>query len=98
MMKSHSWDELNDGSKDYFDSAGLIPDSEIEEDIDDKRSQRRRLTELRRRTEERLDWRRTYGDLQFDELDRFDDLDDSAGFGRRLRVDEPSDPYDSDEH
>ena len=29
----------------------------------------RRLTELRRRTEERLDWKRMYGELQFDDLD-----------------------------
>ncbi|MGM0633270.1 MAG: hypothetical protein ACQETO_08845 [Pseudomonadota bacterium] len=97
MMKSHAWDELNDSAKDYFDSAGLIPDSGVAEDVDDKRSQRRRLTELRRRTEERLDWKRAYGDLQFDDLDHFDETDDDRHFGGRYRFEDSADPGNPDE-
>jgi hypothetical protein len=75
-MKSHTWDELNDSAKDFFDSVGFIPENDFEEDANDKRQQRRRLTEMRRRTEERLDWKRMYGEMQFDDLDHYDDFDD----------------------
>jgi hypothetical protein len=68
-MKGHPWDELTDSSKDYFDGAGFVPEAEFDEEPVDKHVQRRRLTELRRRTEERLDWKRMYGDLQFDDAD-----------------------------
>lgn len=68
-MKSHPWDELNDSSKDFFDAGGFVPEAEFDEEPQDKHMQRRRLTELRRRTEERLDWKRMYGDLQFDDMD-----------------------------
>lgn len=82
MMKSHSWDELNDSAKDFFDSTGLLNDSDFEEDSGDRHAQRRRLTELRRRAEERLEWKRLYGELQFDDLDsdHDEDLRDS-GYG-----------------
>ena len=87
-MKGHQWDDITDGSKDFFDSGAFIPEAEIEDDATDKRVHKRRLTELRRRTEERLDWKRMYGDLQFDDdvdvrfsvnhdLDDFSDLDES---------------------
>lgn len=98
MMKSHPWDELNDGARDFFDSVGMVPESGVEEDINDKRLQRRRLTELRRRAEERLDWKRTYGDLQFDDLDHFDEFGDEHGFGRQYRFEDLGDPGDFDEH
>lgn len=75
-MKSHSWDDLNDSAKDFFDSAGLINDNNFDEHGHDRHAQRRRLTELRRRAEERLDWKRLYGDFQFDDLDQ----DEAAGF------------------
>lgn len=68
-MKGHSWDELNEGSKDFFDAGGFLPESEFVDEPQDKHGQRRRLTEMRRRTEERLDWKRMYGDLQFDDMD-----------------------------
>lgn len=68
-MKSHPWDELNDNAKDFFDSGAFMPDAEFDEEPQDKHGQRRRLTELRRRTEERLDWKRMYGDLQFDDME-----------------------------
>ncbi|MEX1197568.1 MAG: hypothetical protein WEB57_06885 [Pseudohongiellaceae bacterium] len=98
MMKSHSWDELNDSARDFFDSIGMLPESGVEEDINDKRLQRRRLTELRRRTEERLDWRRAYGDLQFDDLDHLEGYDDGPGFSRQYHFDELSDSSEFDEH
>lgn len=65
-MKSHQWDDIADSSKDFFDSTAFMPESDFDES-NDKRVQKRRLTELRRRTEERLDWKRMYGELQFDE-------------------------------
>ncbi|GEM_PF-178569 len=93
LMKSHPWDELNDSSKDYFDSGSFVPEAEFEEEPMDKHMQRRRLTELRRRTEERLDWKRMYGDMQFDDIEDEDD--------ERLMKDDFSraadDYYDSDE-
>jgi hypothetical protein len=86
-MKSHQWDDIADTAKDFFDSGAFIPEAEIEEP-NDKHGHKRRLTELRRRTEERLDWKRMYGDLRFDDdgsdlnfkdnyaSDDYDDLDD----------------------
>lgn len=98
-MKSHPWDDLNDSARDFFDSIGLLQEPEAEEEVDDKRLQRRRLTELRRRAEERLDWKRTYGDLQFDDLDDFDAfLEHGRGFEQQYRFDDPDDPVRFDEH
>ena len=77
-MKGHQWDDIADSSKDFFDSGAFIPEAEIEDEATDKRLQKRRLTELRRRTEERLDWKRMYGDLQFD--DTVDDVRYSANY------------------
>lgn len=68
-MKSHPWEELTDGSKDFFDAGSFTPEAEFDDEPLDKNTQRRRLTDLRRSTEERLDWKRMYGDLQFDEMD-----------------------------
>lgn len=65
-MKSHQWDDIADTSKDFFDSAAFMPETELEEPSD-KRLDKRRLTEMRRKTEERLDWKRMYGDFQFDD-------------------------------
>ncbi len=87
-MKSHQWDDITDASKDFFDSGAFIQEAEMEEPAQDKHMNKRRLTELRRKTEERLDWKRMYGDMQFDddgdemnlkdsyEVDNFDDFDD----------------------
>lgn len=97
MMKSHSWDEPGDSGRDFFDPIGMVPDFELEEEITDKRMQRRRLTELRRRTEERLDWKRTCGDLQYDDLDRFEDLETGPGFKRNYRFESFEDSRDCDE-
>jgi hypothetical protein len=78
-MKSHQWDDITDSSKDFFDSVAFIPEPETEDEATDKRVQKRRLTELRRRTEERLDWKRMHGDLQFD--DNGDEIRYSVGNG-----------------
>lgn len=93
-MKSHQWDDIADNSKDFFDSVGFIPETETEDDATDKRVQKRRLTEMRRRTEERLDWKRMYGELQFD------DYDDSVNPGRHnYDLDDFNDMDDTlDEH
>ena len=83
-MKSHPWDELTDSSKDFFDAGGFTSESDFDDEPLDKNTQRRRLTDLRRRTEERLDWKRMYGELQFDDMD-----DD-----RLLRDSDEGDYYD----
>lgn len=87
-MKSHTWDELNYSAKDFFDSTGFLPENDFEEDANDKRQQRRRLTEMRRRTEERLDWKRMSGEMQFDDLDYYDDLDDLDNVTGRRNLEE----------
>lgn len=71
-MKSHQWEDIGDASKDFFDSVGYMHETESEEPSD-KRVNKRRITELRRKTEERLDWKRMSGDLEFDEDDNDDD-------------------------
>lgn len=91
-MKSHQWDDIADASKDFFDSGAFMPETEIEEPAHDKHMNKRRLTELRRKTEERLDWKRMYGDMQFD-----DDGDD-AHFKDSDEVDYVDDFEDVDEH
>lgn len=78
-MKSHPWDELNDSSKDYFDATGFTSEAEFDEEPQGKHLQRRRLTELRRRAEERLDWKRMYGDLELDSADEHNLLRGNAG-------------------
>lgn len=77
-MKSHPWDELNDSSKDYFDATGFASEADFDEEPQGKHQQRRRLTELRRRAEERLDWKRMYGDLELDGTDELHFLRDDA--------------------
>ncbi|MDX1490633.1 MAG: hypothetical protein R3332_05065 [Pseudohongiellaceae bacterium] len=76
-MKSHQWENIGDVSKDFFDSVGYS-DSEAEiEEASEKRLNKRRLTELRRRAEERLDWKRMSKEMDFD-----DDSDDDEYFRR----------------
>lgn len=91
-MKSHQWDDIADASKDFFDSGAFLPETEMEEPANDKHMSKRRLTELRRKTEERLDWKRMYGDMQFD-----DDGDDMH-FKDSVEVDYSEDFDDIDEH
>ena len=59
-MKGRSWDDFSDSAKDYLD-AGMLADTEFEDEPETKHGQRR--------TEERLDLKRMYGELQFDDLD-----------------------------
>ena len=86
-MKGQPWDDFSDSAKDFFDANGFLPEADFDEDASDKRSQRRRLTELRRRTEERLDWKRMYGELQFDDLDSFDEFSELDGNAYRFEGD-----------
>ncbi|MEX0617584.1 MAG: hypothetical protein WDZ76_04235 [Pseudohongiellaceae bacterium] len=67
-MKEQHWDDIGDSSREYFDSVAVLQD--VEPDPLGKRLQKQRLTELRRRTEERLDWKRIAGDYEFDDLDQ----------------------------
>lgn len=64
-MKEEHWDEGEDGAKEFFDSVGALQHHELDEQAE-KRLRKQRITELRRRAEERLDWKRISGDFDFD--------------------------------
>ena len=79
-MKEQKWDDSFEDSKDFVEAAVLLPEEEEEEELGIKpSSDKSRVTELRRRIEERLDSKRI--DLEFDyddELDELDELDEYA--------------------
>lgn len=80
-MRGHPWDEMGDNARDFLDPLGHAADAEFDEDTPgDRHQQRRRLTELRRRAEERLDWKRMYGAGYFGDLDSLDEGLDEEGF------------------
>lgn len=69
-MKEQKWEKKSASSQEFFDSVALMND-DIGEIKSGKASQNRRMTELRRRIEERHDSRRIARqfDYEFDELD-----------------------------
>ena len=81
-MKEQKWDDSFEDSKDFVEVTVLLPEEEEEEELRVKpSSDKSRVTELRRRIEERLDCKRI--DLEFDyddELDELDALDDLREF------------------
>lgn len=64
-MKEEHWDESEDGAREFFDSVALLNNPEYDEQAE-KRMRKARITELRRRTEERMDWKRISGEYDFD--------------------------------
>ena len=76
-MKEQNGGESFEESKEFFDANALIPEEELDLEAEPKpgrKGNKSRVTELRRRIEERLDSKRV--DLEFD-YDLLDDLDDS---------------------
>jgi len=75
-MKEEHWDESEDNAKEFFDSVALLNHPAFDEQAE-KRMRKLRVTELRRRTEERMDWKRITGEYDFDlEADNVDDVVD----------------------
>ena len=71
-MKELQWDDSIDDSKEYFDTAVILPVDE--EDVLDEApvstvSPKTQFTDLRRRIEERLDGKRIDHEFEFDDLD-----------------------------
>lgn len=76
-MKEEHWEEPEEGAREFFDSVALLQNPEFDEQAE-KRARKLRVTELRRRAEERLDWKRIAGEFDF-ELSA--DTDESADLG-----------------
>ena len=68
-MKEQQWDESIEISKDYIDAAGLLPDDEDAEIKVKNKPGKSRMTDLRRRIEERLDSKRIDHEYDYDDLD-----------------------------
>ena len=90
-MKETQWDDSIDDSKEFFDSAAILPIDDTD-DIDDAvaatdsdgdgddeavkaASSKTQLTELRRRIEERLESKRIEHEFDYDDDFGYDDLD-----------------------
>ncbi|MEX2130102.1 MAG: hypothetical protein WD772_01340 [Pseudohongiellaceae bacterium] len=75
-MKEEHWDEPEDSAREFFDSVALLHHPVFDEQAE-KRMRKLRVTELRRRAEERMDWKRIAGEYDFDmEADNVDDIVD----------------------
>ena len=78
-MKEQKWDDF-DGGKEFLDSPVLNPE-ENEETRASQTTGKHRVTELRRRIEERLESKRIaleYDYLELEEIDLSDDLSESS--------------------
>lgn len=76
-MKELQWDDSIDDSKEYFDTAVILPVDEM--DVDDEvpvkaASSKTQFTDLRRRIEERLDGKRIDHEFDYDDLDSLLDI------------------------
>lgn len=71
-MQEPQWDDSIDNSKELFDAAVILPDSEADEvneaPVKDV-SPKTQFTDLRRRIEERLDSKRIDHEFEYDDLD-----------------------------
>ena len=67
-MKEQIWDDSIEINRDYIESMGLLPDEDAEIIIKSKAS-KSRVTDLRRRIEERLDSKRIEHEFDYDNLD-----------------------------
>ncbi|MFM1895993.1 MAG: hypothetical protein RLZZ385_1067 [Pseudomonadota bacterium] len=77
-MKEEHWEESEDGAKEFFDSVAVLQNHEVDEQSE-KRMRKQRITELRRRAEERSDWKRIAGEYDFNfDLDNVDDTADES--------------------
>ena len=77
-MKEEHWEEPEDTGKEFFDSVAVLQNHEVD-DQTDKRMRKQRITELRRRAEERLDWKRIAGEYDFNfDLDNGEETVDES--------------------
>lgn len=101
-MIGHPWDESGDNAGDFPESSGHAADVDSDENAPgDRHRQKHRLTELRRRAEERLEWKRMHGAGYFGDLDSLDEgLDeglDEKGFDSFTAFAGHDDPLWTDE-
>jgi len=71
-MKELQWDDSIDGSKEFFDTAVILPADEanlVNGASAKAVSTKTQYTELRRRIEERLDGKRIDHEFEYDDLD-----------------------------
>ncbi|MDG1025561.1 MAG: hypothetical protein P8N94_12800 [Gammaproteobacteria bacterium] len=85
-MKETQWDDSIDDSKEFFDSAAILPiddtddidDAVVATDSDDETVKaapsKTQLTDLRRRIEERLESKRIEHEFDYDDDFGYDDL------------------------
>ena len=79
-MKETQWDDSIDDSKEFFDTAAILPIDEADDDADEDEavqtaSSKTQLTDLRRRIEERLESKRIEHEFDYDDDFGYDDLD-----------------------
>jgi len=88
-MKETQWDDSIDDSKEFFDSAAILPiddtddiddavvatDSDSDDETVKAASSKTQLTDLRRRIEERLESKRIEHEFDYDDDFGYDDLD-----------------------
>jgi len=72
-MKEQKWDDSFEDSREFIETTAILPEEEPDINIASS-ADKSHLTELRRRIEERLDYKQI--DLQFD-FDELDELPDS---------------------
>jgi len=81
-MKEQKWDDFDsDGSKEFLEASALTVDESDEESQPVASSGKSRVTELRRRIEERLESKRIaleYDYLMLDEIDLSEDIPESS--------------------
>ena len=72
--KDDDWDDTEDEVMEDLSETGTVMNFDDFVDPDVKHTQKHRITELRRRAEERQDWKRITGEFDLD----FDDLREEA--------------------
>ena len=74
MNDEEQWEELDVGASQFIDSVGLTEEDEVQFNFR-KNIDKSRLTQLRRKAEERRDWKRIDGDY---DLECIDDSEDKS--------------------
>lgn len=71
-MKEQNWDDSIDAPKEIFDPANLLAEEGDEAEVRSTQSSKKaRVTEMRRRIEERLDSKRISLEFDYDELENW---------------------------
>ena len=67
-MKQQKWDDSIESVKEFIEISAILPDDEPEERVS-VAADKSRVTELRRRIEERMDSKRIALEYEYDEID-----------------------------